>query len=329
MNRAATSSLAVVYEPITENLSQVQGEIFKLLSTSNDLIAQVVKYFFSSTGKQLRPALCLLGANFGKPNWMEAIRIAASFEIFHSATLIHDDIIDGSILRRNLPTVPNKWGPQISVLVGDYLHNCAMHAVYSTHNDRLVSLFIDTAAQVCDGEILEVKENHNFDLTEAQYFSIIEKKTAALMAACVEAGGIAGKLSAEECSALKKYGVYFGTAFQIVDDCLDFSGDTESFGKRPGADAESGVLTLPLIRLLNLVPANKKSEVFGAFKSYGTGDRVEYLVRLMKEYDTLNFALEKAEEYTDKARLELSTFKDSPSKDSLISLLDYVLKRSR
>jgi octaprenyl-diphosphate synthase len=213
--------------------------------------------------------------------------------------------------------------------VGDYLHDRAIHAVYSTHNDRLMSLFINMASSVCDGEILEVKENNNFDLTEAQYFSIIEKKTAALTAACVEAGAIAGRLSPEDCAALKNYGLYFGIAFQIVDDCLDFAGETKSFGKQPGVDAESGVLTLPLIRLLNLVPANKKSEVFRAFKSFGTEDRLEYLVRLMEEYDTLNFALEKAREYTDKARLELSTFKASSSKDSLLALLDYVLKRSR
>lgn len=327
--KTADLSLQSIYEPVAEPLAEVQGEIFKFLSSSNELITQVVKYFFSSPGKLLRPALCLLGGHFGRPDWQEAVKIAASFEIFHSATLIHDDIIDGSILRRNLPTVPIKWGPQVSVLVGDYLHDRAIHAVYSTHNDRLISLFISTASTVCDGEILEVKENHNFDLTEEQYFSIIEKKTAALTAACLEAGGILGGLSPEACAALKNYGFYFGTVFQIVDDCLDFAGETKSFGKRPGADAESGVLTLPLIRLLNLVPANKKSEVFGVFKSYGAETRVEYLVSLMKEYDTLNYAFAKAEEYTDKARLELSIFPDSPSKDSLLKLLDFVLKRSR
>jgi len=329
MTKVFDVSLQSIYEPVADNLSEVQGEIFRLLLTSNDLIAQVVKYFFSSSGKQLRPALCLLGACFGKPNWKEAVKIAASLEIFHSATLIHDDIIDGSILRRNLPTVPIKWGPQVSVLTGDYLHDRAIHAVYSTHRDRLISLFINMASTVCDGEILEVRENNNFDLTEEQYFSIIEKKTATLTAACLEAGGIVGGLSPEQCAALKNYGLSFGIAFQIVDDCLDFAGETKSFGKRPGADAESGVLTLPLIRLLNLVPANKKSEVFGAFKSYGSEDRVEYLVRLMKEYDTLNYALTKAQEYTDKARLELSTFRGCPAKDSLLALLDYVLKRSR
>jgi len=327
--KSTPSTIQSVYGPVEENLSQVQSEIQRLLSTSNDLTNQVSRYFFSNSGKMLRPALCFLGAGFGKPDPKEVLKVAASFEIFHSASLIHDDIIDGSILRRNMPTVPSKWGPQVSVLVGDYFQDRAMHAIYSTHKDRLISLFLNTVTEVCDGEILEIKENNNFDLTEDQYFVIIEKKTASLIAACVEAGGILGKLKAEECAALKNYGLNLGIAFQIVDDCLDFLGEKEEFGKRPGGDAEGGVLTLPLIRLLNLVPANKKSEIFSLFKSFDREDKLDQLIHLMKEYDTLNFALEKASEYTDKARLELSTFPESDTKSALLDLADYVLKRSR
>jgi octaprenyl-diphosphate synthase len=138
-----------------------------------------------------------------------------------------------------------------------------------------------------------------------------------------------GGCSPGECSALGSYGLNFGLSFQIIDDCLDFTGDGEKFGKTPGGDADSGVLTLPLIRLLNLVPANKKSGVFQTFKSYGAEEKREYLVRLMEEYGALDYAAEKAREYTDKARLELSTFKDSSRKDALLGLLDFTLIRSR
>jgi octaprenyl-diphosphate synthase len=323
------TDLADIYNPVQQHLSQVQGEIFSILTTSNKLIGQIVKYFYSGTGKLLRPSLCLLGASLGKPNWEEAVRIAATWEIFHSASLIHDDIIDGSFLRRNIPTVPVKWGPQASVLVGDYMHNRAIDTVYSTRNDQIISLFINITAAVCDGEIEEVYENNNFDLTEESYFSIIEKKTATLLGASIKSGAILGKLSAEETSALYNYGLYFGIAFQIVDDCLDFEGNENDLGKIPGGDAESGVLTLPLIRLLNLVPATKKSEVFQSFKSVSSGEKLEYLTRLMEEYDTLTYAHEKAQEYADKARLELSTFPESPSKQSLLDLLDFVLVRNR
>jgi octaprenyl-diphosphate synthase len=327
--KTSETSLNSIFAAIEEPLSKVQGEIFKNLSTSNELISQVVKYFFSSSGKLLRPALCLLGANFGKPDWKQAVKLAATWEILHSASLIHDDIIDGSILRRNMPTVPMKWGSQISVLVGDYMQSCAIRSVHSTENEKIISLFINTGSIVCDGEIMEVKENNNFDLTEDQYFSIIEKKTAALLAACIKSGAILGKLKPEECASLSNYGLYFGIAFQIIDDCLDFSGDGEKFGKALGADVESGVLTLPLIRLLNLVPSNKKSEVFKAFKAYGAEEKLEYLIRLMEEYDTINYAIDKAGEYIDKARLELSTFSDSPSKEALLELLNFALIRKR
>lgn len=327
--RTAQNSLSEIFSPVSEPLAEVQGEIFRNLSTPNELISQVIKYFFSSSGKLLRPALCLLGASFGKPDWKEAVRIAATWEIFHSASLIHDDIIDGSILRRNMPTVPMKWGSQISVLVGDYMHSQAIRSVYSTQNDKITSLFINTGSTVCEGEIMEVKENNNFDLTEAQYFSIVEKKTASLLAACLKTGAVLGKLKPEDCVALSNYGLYFGMAFQIIDDCLDFAGDGEKFGKALGADVESGVLTLPLIRLLNLVPSNKKSEVFKVIKSHGAEEKLDYLIRLMKEHDTLNYSIEKAKEYTDKARLELTTFPDSPSKASLLNLLDFVLTRKR
>jgi len=322
-------TLNTVYEPISDRLGDVPGEIFKILSTPNELISQVVKYFYSGAGKFLRPALCLFGASFGAPKWEETLKMAAAWEIFHSASLIHDDIIDGSILRRNLPTVPMKFGPQTSVLVADYMQNRAFDAVYSTHNDQLISLFINMTSTVCDGEIREVQENNNFDLTEEQYFVIIEKKTASLLSACARSGAIMGKSSPEETAALGNYGLHFGVAFQIVDDCLDFAGESEEFGKVPGGDVESGVLTLPLIRLLNLVPQNKKSEVFQAFKSVGAEDKMKYLTRLMEEYDALNYAYEKAREYADKARLELSTFGDSIIKQSLLDLLDFVIARKR
>lgn len=329
MTKTSSISLEAVYQPVASELSKVECDIYRILSSSNELVGKVVRYFFSSPGKLLRPALCLLGASFGRPDWKEAVKIAAAWEIFHSASLIHDDIIDGSLLRRNAPTVPLKWGPQISVLTGDYMQARATLELYRTKNDQLISLFINAGITVCDGEILEVGENNNFDLTEEEYFAIIEKKTASLLSSCIRSGAILGCLAEEETAALGNFGLHFGIAFQIIDDCLDFAGNGERFGKVLGGDANSGVLTLPLIRLLNLVPSKKKSEVFQIFKSHGAEEKLDYLVRLMEEYGTLDYAFEKAKEYTDRARLELSTFPDSPSKQSLLGLLDFVLTRKR
>lgn len=323
------ASLEEIYAPIRSELAQVPEVIIELLSTPNELSREVIRYFFSSKGKFLRPALCLLGAGCNGNSLERVIPVAAAFEIFHSATLIHDDIVDSAYLRRNMPTVNVKWGSQLAVLIGDFLHDRALATFFETRNDRLISLFLNTACEVCDGEILEFKEKDNFDLTEELYLTIIQKKTASLLSASVEAGAILSGRPMEETIALKNYGLYFGMAFQIVDDCLDFMGEENEFGKTLGLDCDAGVLTLPMIRLLSLVQSTQKSEVYKIFKSDLGRDKLTTLNRLIREYGTIDYALERARELTDKARLELVCLRDDPAKRSLELLLDYVLERPR
>jgi octaprenyl-diphosphate synthase len=325
------SSLEEIYAPIREGLDEIQEAILDILSTSNPLSREVIRYFFSSQGKYLRPALVLFGANFSPDRvlFKKAVPVAAAFEIFHSATLIHDDIVDSAYLRRNMPTVNVKWGAQVAVLVGDFLHDRALATFFAAQNDRVVSLFLNTACEVCDGEILEFTEKNNFNLKEELYFEIIQKKTASLLSACVETGAMLAGLPLEEALALKNYGLYLGMAFQIVDDCLDFCGEAHVFGKTLGSDCDAGVLTLPLIRLVSLVPEDKKSEVFQIFKSTLGEEKLSYLRNLIMEYGTIDYSLEKAKTFTDRARLELEVLKNSPARRSLEILLDYVLERSR
>lgn len=325
------TSLEDIYGPVQAELDRVDDSILDILSTSNQLSREVIKYFFSNKGKYLRPALCLLGGAFSPdPDWARKVGpAAAAFEIFHSATLIHDDIIDCSYLRRNMPTVNVKWGSQVAVLVGDFLHDRALATFFNTKNEQVFSLFLNTACEVCDGEILEFKEKNNFNLKEETYFEIIEKKTASLLSACVETGGLLGGLSMPEAVALKNYGIYLGMAFQIVDDCLDFIGETNIFGKTLGSDCDAGVLTLPLIRLISLVSESRKSEVFQIFKSNPGEEKLNYLRNLIVEHGTIEYSLDKARAYTDRAKLELQIFKSSPAKRSLELLLDYILERSR
>lgn len=324
-------SLDEIYALIQPELDKVEEAIFDILSTPNELSREVIRYFFTNKGKYLRPALALFGAASGvDPGTPGSVTpVAAAFEIFHSATLIHDDIIDAGYLRRNMPTVNIKWGSQVAVLVGDYLHDRALATFFNTKNDRVISLFLNTACEVCDGEILEFKEKNNFGLKEEGYFEIIRKKTASLLSACIETGAILGNLSLEETLALKNYGLFLGMAFQIVDDCLDFMGEAHVFGKTLGSDCEAGVLTLPLIRLVSLVPEDKKSEVFQIFKSTPGEEKVHYLKNLMMEYGAIDYALDKARSYTDRALLELQTLGASPVRRSMEMLLDYILERSR
>jgi len=325
------TSLALedIYQPIHSFLPQVEERILDILATPNELSGEVVHYFFKSKGKYLRPALVLFGASFSEPISENVISTAAALEIFHSATLIHDDIIDSAYLRRNLPTVNAKWNSQVAVLVGDYLHDKAIGAIFNTKNDQVIASFLNTAGVVCDGEILELKEKNNFNLKEETYFNIIERKTAALLATCLESGAVLAGLSTDQVLALKKFGLYFGMAFQILDDCLDFMGKENEFGKTLGADLQAGVLTLPLIRLIALLDESRKAEIFSRVKSGLNRVQLDDLVRLLEEYGALNYSIQKARDYTDLALLELSIFPESPIRNSLKSLLYYVTQRNR
>ena len=318
-----------IYQPIQSFLPQVEERILDILATPNELSSEVIRYFFKSKGKYLRPALVLFGASFGKTVSEEVISTAAALEIFHSATLIHDDIIDSAYLRRNLPTVNAKWNSQVAVLVGDYLHDKAIGAIFNTKNDQVIASFLNTAGVVCDGEILELKEKNNFNLKEETYFNIIERKTAVLLATCLECGSILTGLPMEQVLALKKFGLYFGMAFQILDDCLDFMGKENEFGKTLGADLQAGVLTLPLIRLIALLDDSRKAEIFSRVKSGLNHVQLDDLVRLLEEYGALEYSIQKARDYTERALLELTVFPESPVKSSLKALLQYVTQRSR
>lgn len=335
-----TAALEDIYQPVEKGLAQIPAAILSILSTPNELAREAIGHFFSAAGKYLRPALTFFGASMGggmtpgvsplpSSGEEKLVRLAAAFEIFHSATLIHDDIVDSARLRRSIATINAKWSPQVAVLVGDYLHDKAIGAIFSAGNPCLTALFLETAGTVCDGEIHEWREKNNFNLSESEYFEIIRKKTASLIACSIEAGGMAAGLPAEKTAALKRFGGNFGMAFQIVDDCLDFTGEEHEFGKTLGIDFEGGVLTLPLIRLIELVDERTKGEVFKIFKSEIAGSRFETLRNMIREFQTVEFALERAREFTEKARLELALFPESPARLSLERLLDYVLERNR
>jgi len=301
-----TVSLEEIYLPIEKRIAQIPEAIFSILSTPNELAREAIGHFFSAAGKYLRPALTFFGASienqkpFSGSQEEKLRRLATAFEIFHSATLIHDDIIDSAPVRRNIPTLNAKWSPQVAVLVGDYLHDKAIGAIFSTENPRITGLFLQTAGVVCDGEIHELREKNNFNLREEEYFEIIQKKTASLISCSIEAGGIFSGLTPEKSGALKRFGEAFGMTFQIVDDCLDFTGQEHEFGKTLGVDFQGGVLTLPLIRLLELVDERTKSEVFKIFKSDFEAAHFETLKDMLLEFGALDYALSRAREFTEK-----------------------------
>ncbi|MCM8775235.1 MAG: polyprenyl synthetase family protein [Candidatus Omnitrophica bacterium] len=326
-------TLEEIYTPIESRLGHVSQRIAEILSSPNELARDVIRYFFSTRGKLLRPALACLGAGLkditDPRQESRLIDLAASLEIFHAATLIHDDIVDSAYLRRHIPTIHVKWGPDVAVLVGDYLHDKAMGAVFRNGDHKIFDLFLKTGGMVCDGEIRELKEKYNFDLEEDGYFEIIEKKTASLLACAVTVGGILAGVSETEEAALVRFGKNFGKAFQIVDDCLDFTGNEHEFGKTLGADCSAGVVTLPVIRLIQVAEPSDKNEIAGMFKSGMSGGEFQRLLRMIRGYRTIEYSLEKAAEFSALARSELGIFNESPARCSLGRLVDYILERNR
>ncbi len=330
-----TLTLEEIYKPIEAPVRAVPDVILDILETDNALAGDVIRYFFSGKGKLLRPALTLFGALAVRPDrdWNSQDRrlqnLAASYEIFHAATLIHDDIIDASYVRRNLPTVNVKWNSQTAVLVGDFLHDKAIGCIFESGDAAIFKRFLQTAGTVCDGEIHELRETRNFELTEETYLEIIDKKTAVLLACCLESGGLFEGATPAQAAALSRFGRLFGLAFQIVDDCLDFTGNEHEFGKTLGADAMGGVLTLPVIRLLKQADPALRRNILALFENDAGAERVAPLLARIREFGTVESALATARELSDKARLELNVFADSPARQSLEKLLDYVLERNR
>jgi len=327
-----TLSLEEIYAPIESRLRKVQGALADILASPNRLAGEVIGYFLSGRGKLLRPALVFLGAEmagFDPEKEPALMKLGAAVEIFHSATLIHDDIVDGASLRRRQPTVHEKWTPQVAVLVGDYLHDRAMRVVYETRCEALYGLFLDTAGEVLDGEIREIQDRRNFELSEAGYLEIVDRKTAALIACALACGARFAGAGDREVSALQRFGRAFGTAFQIIDDCLDFTGAENEFGKTLGADCEAGVLTLPVIYLLSVLGHDEKKRLRAVLEPGPKGPRWHELLKQLHSRGAIDYARRKALEYGVSARKELAVFPESPAKKSLNQLFDYILERDR
>ncbi|HCM42820.1 MAG TPA: hypothetical protein DIS66_05885 [Candidatus Omnitrophica bacterium] len=322
-----------LYAPVADSLKSVPAQIKVILKSSNPLIEEVTDHFFQAHGKMLRPAMTFLGAGLVQKSNSEIplnklLNLAASFEIFHAATLIHDDIIDRAEIRRGLASVNSKWGSATAVLAGDYLHDRALVTIFENAPREVMGLFLKTAGIVCDGEIHELRRVRYFDLSEAEYFEIIYKKTASLLACVLEAGARTAGADEKQALLLADFGKHFGLAFQMIDDCLDFTANQEEFGKTLGTDLAAGVMTLPLIEVMRKSAALKQ-EVIRLLEASGSPEAFQQLRLLISEQGGLDATFRRAREEIVVAQRCLDHFEDSPARQSLEKLAGYILERSR
>jgi len=325
-----TPVLSQIFEPIRADLELVDREFARQVESQVELIPTIGRYIQSSGGKRVRPAVLLMASRLGGYTGDRAVVFAAAIEFIHTATLVHDDIIDESELRRGRLAVHARWGNDVTVLLGDYLYIKSM-ALALTHDTLdIVRVLCDVTLKMIEGEIFQLTKNGDAAITEDEHFDIIRRKTAFLFGGSAQIGGMLGRVSKEQEQALQQYGFSLGIAFQLVDDLLDFTGDLAALGKPVGADLLEGKMTLPLIHLLQQ-PGHRGGEIVREIieKRAATNEQWDEILGLLHEHRSIDYASRRAVEYAERAKKQLAIFPPSSERDALMALPDYVLSRDR
>lgn len=317
-----------IYKLIETDLKHVEAELRRQAESSVHLIRKIGQYLQESGGKRVRPALLLLSAklcDFGGP---ETIKLAAVMELIHTATLVHDDVIDGAELRRGRTSVNAKWGNEITVLMGDWLYMTSFSVALGECNFKILELLTDVTRKMIEGELMQLDLNGSLHVTETEHLEISERKTGYLFAACAKIGGLLGDLNGTRLKHLGAYGHNIGMAFQLTDDLLDFTSDQHTLGKPIVHDLREGKLTLPLIYLVELGQPEHLEKLRAAIQENGhCNDAKLEVLRLVRDFNTLDRARLKAESYAAKAKDSLQCFPDSVTKSALLSIADFIVER--
>ena len=321
-------SLNDIYAPIEEDLAQFGAVLKKELASEDELIKGIHNHLLKMSGKFLRPALSLLCARLGRKTHPDAVRLAVAIELIHTATLVHDDIIDNSELRRNQPSIFSKWGREISIVSGDYLYAKAFLLLANLKNLWVNEAFALCAHVMCEGELKQIEKRNNFLMSEAEYLKIIHQKTAALFQAASAGGAYFAGLDKPQIQAMSDYGYQLGMAFQIVDDILDLVGETESLGKTIGLDIYKNDVTLPVLYLFQSLSNEQKSSLLKEMQN-GTPGLFQKIKTLAVESKSIERAAEQAKKYIERALSDLDGLKPSVYKESLANLAQYCIERVR
>lgn len=311
---------------LPEDLAKVNEVINRAVQSDVALISQIGTYIISAGGKRLRPIMTILAGKAVGYDDEKLYALAAMVEFIHTSTLLHDDVVDESDLRRGRATANNLFGNAAAVLVGDFLYTRAFQLMVASGSMRVLEVMADATNIIAEGEVMQLMNIGNTDITEEQYIQVIQYKTAKLFEAAAQVGAILGKASPEHEQALKDYGMYVGTAFQIIDDVLDYSGETEETGKNVGDDLAEGKPTLPLIYLMRQgseqVANDVRTALENADRSYFEKIH-DYVVRS----DALAYSIGEAHKAVDCAVTALDALPDSEVKDAMIQLAKESLVR--
>ncbi len=327
--RATRASLDDVQAPIRGDLLAVNRLILDRMQSSVGLIPQLAGHIVSSGGKRIRPTLTLLAARLCEYAGRRQIALAACVEFIHTATLLHDDVVDVSALRRGQATANAVWGNQASVLVGDFLFSRAFQLMVKDGSLRVLDILSNASAVIAEGEVMQLVTSNDVGTSEADYLAVITAKTATLFAAACEIGGVVAERPARECEALAEFGLNLGIAFQLIDDWLDYAANDSALGKSVGDDFREGKITLPVVLAYARGSEAERSfwrrTVVECEQAEGDFARA---AQYMAAHGAFEATLEKAQSYANAARAALRGFADSTPKRALLAAVDVCVERT-
>jgi octaprenyl-diphosphate synthase len=324
------ADLIQLFEPVREDLEAVEIEFARQVQSQVHVIPEIGNYLLKSGGKRVRPAVLLMSARLCGYSGPRAIMNAAVVEFIHTATLVHDDIIDDADVRRGRKAVHSQWGNDVTVLAGDFLYIKSMAMALTQDTLDIVRMLCDVTLRMIEGELYQLTKNGVVDLSEDEHFEIIKRKTAYLFGGCAQIGGMLGEVGAEKEQALREYGFSLGTMFQLIDDLLDFTGAAEALGKPIGGDLREGKITLPIIHLLGKGGPEASDLIRNAVRDRDISvENWARLKALMAEHRSIEYAYGRAVEFGEAAKRQLRQFVPSQEREALMGLADFVLLRDR
>ena len=321
-------NLQEVFNLYEEKLHRVELNMKDTLRNKVPFIPLIGNYIISSGGKRLRPLFHLISADVAGYTGNADIDIAGIIESIHTASLLHDDVVDMAELRRGNQTANSIWGNQIVVLVGDFLYSNALRTAVMQKNQKIMEVLSTSTTRMTEGELLQLTRIGNPDITEEEYVEIISAKTGALISAACRLGAILGELPEEQENALANFGMKTGIVFQMADDILDYMADENTLGKKLCKDLEEGKITLPLLSLLTAVGEDEKDEIKKIIRDF-SDEGLSRIMLLLKEHRSIELSLKKAQSLINEATAELAVFPDSRAKDALLAISAYSLQREK
>lgn len=332
----ASRALARAFERISDGLEQVEATMRAQTASESPIVREMGQHVLSSGGKRVRPALLFFASELCGYTGPRRVQIAAAIEFLHTATLLHDDVVDGGELRRGNPAANVLWGNKRAILVGDFFYARASSLIVEDGELSILEVFANTIRRMAEGEILQMQRSFDPEITEAQYYDVIDRKSAALISAACEAGAILGSVTRAEQRRLADFGRELGLAFQLRDDALDYDSSENAIGKRPYTDLCEGKVTLPLLLARKRCTSNEQVAIDSILKSIADeqgADAAEHVdvvpvVDLVERYSGVPDTIRRAEEHVDRAVQAVAPFASSAAKDAMLAAADFAVARA-